>query len=209
MGKPEDQHDVANHDSPTAGAAASDGQQETASLELSTTQGSPQVSGDPQCDETTSLESGHSTSRSADPTARQSKWPRIEGYEILDELGLGGMGVVYRALQRGLNRIVALKMIRAGEHAHEDEVQRFHTEAEAVAQLQHANIIQIFEVGEYEDGLPYFSMEYVNGESLSDAILGKSLAADEAAELMETLARAMKYAHDQGIVHRDLKQPTF
>jgi tetratricopeptide (TPR) repeat protein len=128
----------------------------------------------------------------------------IPGYEILGELGRGGMGVVYRARQSRLKRDVALKMILGGPHAAPYELARFRTEAEAVARLQHANIVQIYEVGEH-NGLPYFSLEYVAGGTLADRLDGTPLPARAAAPLIETLARAVHHAHERGIVHRDLK----
>jgi WD40 repeat protein/serine/threonine protein kinase len=130
--------------------------------------------------------------------------PCIAGYEILEELGRGGMGVVYKARQRGLNRIVALKMVLAGVHAGAKSLARFRSEAEAIARLQHPNIVQIYEVGEQE-GRPYFSLEYVAGGSLAKRLSGAPLPAREAAGLVETLARAMHAAHQAGIIHRDLK----
>ena len=130
--------------------------------------------------------------------------PQVEGYTILSELGRGGMGVVYKARQMKLNRIVALKMVLAGAHAGQEQLARFYTEAEAVARLQQPNIVQIHEVGEH-DGLPYFSLEYVEGGSLAERIGGKPQPVNEAARHVELLARAMAYAHEQGIVHRDLK----
>jgi eukaryotic-like serine/threonine-protein kinase len=128
----------------------------------------------------------------------------IGDYELLEELGRGGMGVVYKARQSKLNRLVALKMILAGEYAGEREIARFRTEAEAVARLQHPNIVQIFEVGEH-DGHPYFSLEFVDGGSLAQKLDGTPLPPQKAARLVETLARAMYAAHQAGIVHRDLK----
>jgi WD40 repeat protein len=128
----------------------------------------------------------------------------VAGYEILSELGRGGMGVVYLARQLSLKRLVALKMVLAGSHAGSAELVRFRTEAEAAARLQHPNIVQIYEVGQ-QDGLPFFSLEYVDGGSLARALAGTPLPPGRAAQLIETLARAMHYAHQRGIVHRDLK----
>ncbi len=128
----------------------------------------------------------------------------VPGYEILGELGRGGMGVVYKAKQVALNRVVALKMILGGAHAGPDELVRFRTEAEAVAQLQHPNIVQVYDVGECE-GRPFFSLEFVEGGSLDQKLNRKAQKAKEAAALVEILARAMHSAHDKGIVHRDLK----
>jgi tetratricopeptide (TPR) repeat protein len=130
--------------------------------------------------------------------------PAIPGYEILGELGRGGMGVVYRALQLGLTRLVAIKMLRGGALAGPERVARFRAEMEAVARLQHPNIVQIFEVGEH-DGLPFFSMEYVASGNLAGRLGGKPQPAREAAQVVETLARAMHAVHACGIVHRDLK----
>src|SRR5690349_19764450 len=130
--------------------------------------------------------------------------PTVAGYEILAELGRGGMGVVYKARQAGLNRLVALKMILAGSHAGPDDLARFRSEAEAVAALQHPNIVQIHEVGE-RDGLPFFSLELVEGGSLADRLNGTPWPARPAASLVAALARAMDYAHSRGVIHRDLK----
>ncbi len=132
------------------------------------------------------------------------KKPGIPGYEIIGELGRGAMGVVYKARQKGLNRLVALKMVIGGEHADSGQLARFHAEAEAAARLQHPSIIQIYEVGEL-DGLPYFSLEFVDGKSLADKIGNKPLPYREAAETAQLLSFAMSYAHNQGIIHRDLK----
>jgi WD40 repeat protein len=130
--------------------------------------------------------------------------PRIPGYEILGELGRGGMGVVYKARQLGLNRLVALKMVRAGAHAGPEELLRFATEARAVAHLQHPQIVQIFEVNRHE-GQPFFIMELLEGGSLKARLDGKPLPPRLAAEMMEGLAEAVEFAHRRGIVHRDLK----
>jgi eukaryotic-like serine/threonine-protein kinase len=128
----------------------------------------------------------------------------VPGYEILGELSRGGMGVVYRARQIGLNRLVALKMIHAGARAGDADRARFHTEAEAVARLRHPNIIQIFDIGQCA-GCPYFTMELINGPTLAQAGQGRPQPARLAAALVETLARAIGCAHQQGILHRDLK----
>jgi WD40 repeat protein/tRNA A-37 threonylcarbamoyl transferase component Bud32 len=130
--------------------------------------------------------------------------PHVAGYDILDELGRGGMGVVYKARQQSLNRLVALKMILAGSHAGPEELARFRAEAEAVAQLQHPNIVQIYEIGE-QDGHPFFCLEFVDGGSLAQALTVGTFPARAAAHLVETLARAVHVAHERGIVHRDLK----
>jgi tetratricopeptide (TPR) repeat protein len=133
-----------------------------------------------------------------------SHWPAIPGYEILAEVGRGGMGVVYQARQTKLDRPVALKMILSGSLAGEAEVARFRTEAEAIARLSHPNIVQIYEVGEAE-GRPFFSLEYLEGGSLADQLDGTPWPAQRAAALIETLARAMHVAHGRGVIHRDLK----
>ena len=126
------------------------------------------------------------------------------GYEILGELGRGGMGVVYRARQTKLQRIVALKMILSGGHASRRDLERFRTEAEAIGRLQHPHIVQIHEVGEHH-GLPYFALEFCGGGSLEKKLAGTPLAPGEAAALVEKLGRAMQAAHDKGVIHRDLK----
>ncbi len=128
----------------------------------------------------------------------------VGDYELLRELGRGGMGVVYQARQTSLKRLVALKMILAGPHAGAGELARFRTEAEAVARLQHPNIVQIHEIGSHE-GHPYFSLEFCPGGSLADRLDGTPLPAQQAAQMVETLARAIQAAHQAGVVHRDLK----
>ena len=128
----------------------------------------------------------------------------IPGYELLGELGRGGMGVVYKARDQKLKRIVALKMILSGAHASDEDMQRFQIEAEAVAKLQHPNIVQIYEVAEHE-GRPYIALEYADGGSLDQKIAGTPQNASESARLIETLARAIELAHQQEIIHRDLK----
>jgi serine/threonine protein kinase/tetratricopeptide (TPR) repeat protein len=130
--------------------------------------------------------------------------PAVPGYEVLEELGRGGMGVVYKALQKDLNRLVVLKMILSGQHADAEELARFRREAEAVARLQHPNIVGIHQIG-VADGLPFFSMEFVAGGSLAAGLDGTPWPPPAAAALLETLARAIHVAHQAGIVHRDLK----
>jgi WD40 repeat protein/serine/threonine protein kinase len=136
--------------------------------------------------------------------------PNVPGYEVQSLLGRGGMGVVYQARHIGLNRLVALKMLRAGALADSGELDRFRSEAEAVARLQHPNIVQIFDIGTWQprpsdSPTPYLSLEYVNAGSLSARLIDGPQAPQTAAELIEMLARAMDYAHQRGIVHRDLK----
>jgi WD40 repeat protein len=131
-------------------------------------------------------------------------WPTVAGYAILGELGRGGMGVVYKARQLSLKRLVALKMVLAGPHAGPADLVRLRTEAEAVARLQHPNIVQIYEVGQ-QDGRPFLSLEFVDGGSLARALTGTPLPARRAAQLVETLARAVHAAHQRDIIHRDLK----
>ncbi len=138
------------------------------------------------------------------PTAAGPEAPGASHYEVLGELGRGGMGVVYKARQPGLKRLVALKMILAGGHAGAGERGRFRGEAEAVARLQHPNIVQVYEVGE-RDGCPFLSLEYVDGGSLAARLDGTPQRPQAAARTVETLARAIHYAHQRGIVHRDLK----
>ena len=139
----------------------------------------------------------------APPTASDGA-PAPPGYEILGELGRGGMGVVYKARQAALNRTVALKMILAGDHAGPEDRERFRSEAAAAARLQHPNIVQVYEVGEF-GGRAFFSLELVEGGSLAARLTGAPWPARDAAALVETLARAMHEAHRRGVVHRDLK----
>jgi WD40 repeat protein/tRNA A-37 threonylcarbamoyl transferase component Bud32 len=128
----------------------------------------------------------------------------ILGYDILGELGRGGMGVVYKARQTRLQRLVALKMIVSGIHAGEAEQARFRTEAEAIARLQHPNIVEVHEIGDH-DGKPFFALEFCAGGSLEKKLGGTPLPPGEAARLIETLARAMQAAHEAKVLHRDLK----
>ncbi|MEJ7590077.1 MAG: serine/threonine-protein kinase [Planctomycetaceae bacterium] len=128
----------------------------------------------------------------------------VGDYQIIGELGRGGMGVVYKARHRKLNRTVALKMILAGKHSGNEALQRFIAEARAVATLQHPGIVQIFDIGEHE-GLPYFSLEFVEGKDLQKDLNGLPRDPKRSAEMVEQLCIAMQYAHDHKILHRDLK----
>ncbi len=130
--------------------------------------------------------------------------PRVGAYELLGEVGRGGMGVVYKARHPALGRVVALKSVLVGPHTGPDECERFRREAQAAARLQHPNVVQVYEVGEH-DGLPFFAMEWVDGVSLEKKLNGTPLPARDAAGLVEPLARAVHHAHERGVVHRDLK----
>jgi hypothetical protein len=134
----------------------------------------------------------------------EDSWPSIPGYEILGELGRGGMGVVYKARHVTLNRLVALKLIQAHAWSDEHWQARFCTEAEAVARLQHPNVVQIFEIGE-QDGRPFLALEYASGGSLDEKLKGTPLPPAEAAGMVEVLARAVHATHQIGVIHRDLK----
>ncbi len=130
---------------------------------------------------------------------------RVGKYEILAKAGAGGMGVVYKARDKELDRIVALKVMIAGEHATAETIQRFQREAKSAAKLAHPNIVHVYDVGVDATGLYYFAMEFVDGSPLDRLIKEKGIDGQTAARIGRDLARALQYAHDQGIIHRDLK----
>jgi serine/threonine-protein kinase len=147
------------------------------------------------------------TPQGADATVtvpRPAELPQVPGYQVETLLGHGGMGVVYRARHLRLGRAVALKMLLAGPYARREELERFLREAQAVAGLHHANIVQVYNAGEV-DGRPFFTMELMEGGSLAEQIHGAPQPARQAAALVATLADAVHAAHQSGIVHRDLK----
>src|SRR5688572_29626607 len=125
-------------------------------------------------------------------------------YELVEEIARGGMGVVYKARQVSLNRTVALKMILAGDFSSAATVERFQTEAEAAARLEHPNIVPIYEIGRHE-GQHYFSMRFLEGGTLTESMTRERFTPRRAAELMIVVARAVHYAHQHGILHRDIK----
>jgi len=155
----------------------------------------------PNCLVQTALDSDRATAAAEQPVS----FPRAFGdYELLEEVARGGMGIVYRARQRSLNRMVAIKMILAGEFASPEFVRRFRHEAAAAASLQHAHIVAIHEVGE-TSGQHYFSMDLVEGRNLAELVRDQTLPARRAATYVRTIAEAVHFAHEKGILHRDLK----
>ncbi|MFO0890719.1 MAG: protein kinase [Isosphaeraceae bacterium] len=139
----------------------------------------------------------------SDRAQERRRLPKVANFQLIQEIGRGGMGVVYKARQTGLSRIVALKMILSGEHAGLKDRARLRNEAEAAARLLHPNVVQIYEIGEHE-GLPFLAMEYVAGGTLLGMLRGMPQAFRWSARLTETLARAIHVAHRQNIIHRDL-----
>src|SRR5215831_1841798 len=131
-------------------------------------------------------------------------FPEFGDYELLEEVGRGGQGVVYRARQKSLNRIVALKIIGLGTWATEAHLKRFRREAEAAASLQHPGIVPIHEVGERDDQC-YFSMDFIEGGQLDEVVRYTPVSILQAAELVAKVARTVHYAHEHGILHRDVK----
>jgi eukaryotic-like serine/threonine-protein kinase len=135
---------------------------------------------------------------------RPAALPSIPGYDILEEIDFGGMGIVYKARNKQLGIVVALKVVRGGNWKEPSVLARFRVEARAVARLNHPHVVRLYEYGQHQ-GLPYFTMEYVEGGSLAKKLGGGALPPLEAATLLATLARTMHYVHEQQIVHRDLK----
>ncbi len=144
------------------------------------------------------------SSNASEPAPLLELPARLGDYELVEEIGRGGMGIVYRARQLSLDRIVAVKMILRGTLASPDDLARFRAEAEAAARLDHPNIVPVYEVGEIE-GQPYFSMKYVSGTTLARRLAEGPLLPREAAALLLPVARAVHFAHRQGLLHRDLK----
>jgi eukaryotic-like serine/threonine-protein kinase len=142
--------------------------------------------------------------RAPDSCRAGTDLPRIPGYDVEEMLGRGGMGIVYKARHKRLNRFVALKMLITGVYAGPHERARFQREAEVVASLRHPNVVQVYDVGDH-DGCPYFTMELLEGGTLAQALSGTPQTSRHAATLLTTLAEAMQAAHQGGIVHRDLK----
>ncbi|MDM4016476.1 serine/threonine-protein kinase [Roseiconus lacunae] len=146
----------------------------------------------------------------AAPASGSRRWSRLQlpttigDYDLLEEIGRGGMGVVFRARQRSLDREVAIKMILRGRLASDADLQRFLAEAAATAKLEHPGIVPVYEVGDF-DGRPFFSMKYIDGETLADRVARGPLPQREAAAIISQVARAVQFAHDHGVVHRDLK----
>lgn len=138
------------------------------------------------------------------PDTGQTPWAVLGAYDLLEEIGRGGMGVVYRALQRDLNRPVAVKVLLDAGFASTQQKERFRREAEAVARLKHPGIVAIHEIGE-SDGLPWFSMDHVEGASLEESAKDHPLPGREAALCLREIALAVAHAHERGILHRDLK----
>ncbi len=142
----------------------------------------------------------------AEPLEVERRSPvSIEGYEMVRELHRGGQGVVYEALQRSTKRKVAVKILLAGPYASKSARRRFEREIELVAQLKHPNIISIFESGSTKEGLPYFAMDYIRGSPLHDFVREKKLALEETLKLFSTVCKAVQYAHQRGVIHRDVK----
>jgi hypothetical protein len=167
----------------------------------------------PVCGGPVELFSLHDTAASGSSSATEASRPTlapgaapppVPGYDVLDEIGRGGMGVIYKARQHSADRIVALKMISSGAYAGPSELKRFRTEVDAASRLRHPHIVEVYEVGD-RHAPPFLALEFMDRGSLADALAGSPMPPRYAAELVELLARAVQTAHEQGIVHRDLK----
>src|SRR6476660_521903 len=156
------------------------------------------------------LEAGDEVSKAvfesaiAEVNVPDKQW-RLGDYEILDEIGRGGMGVIYLARQRHPQRIVAVKRVLDYHADSHETLKRFRREADAAASLDHPNILPIYEVSESEDGLPFFSMKFAENGSLQENAPSLRNAPRTCAQLMAKVARAIEYAHGQGVLHRDIK----
>ncbi len=168
---------------------------DTANIEPSDPQRTQDFQFDPD-----STQAHMATAGSTSPTPRIV----IPGYQIFGELGRGAMGVVYKAKQERADRTVALKVMLNSDQARSEEVSRFKIEAQAAANLQHPNIVQVYDVGQAGE-MPYFTLEYVEGGTLSRKIARQMLSPDQSAQLLLTLATAVAFAHSRGVIHRDLK----
>jgi tetratricopeptide (TPR) repeat protein/predicted Ser/Thr protein kinase len=150
------------------------------------------------------VESGGAAQQNGEGKAAAPRGQMFGDYELLEIVAKGGMGVVHKALQAKLNRVVAIKTILAGQFADKQDVDRFYAEAESAAHLRHPNIVSIHEIGEHQ-GQHFFSMDFIDGQSLADMVRENAMPVRQAAEYSMAIAEAMQYAHDQGILHRDLK----
>jgi eukaryotic-like serine/threonine-protein kinase len=144
------------------------------------------------------------SSRTAPSDQDQSGVAFVPGYRILEEVGRGGMGVVYKAIEVSLSRVVALKMILSGSHANQERLARFRSEAETIARVRHPNIVEIYRVGEH-DGVPFLALEFLEKGSLDKTLTGVPLPPRQAAEIVRVLAATVHHAHSHGVIHRDLK----
>ncbi len=151
------------------------------------------------------ISTGGEVQTTVNRTEKTAESSKVFGdYEIIEPIAEGGMGIVYKAIQKSLNRIVAIKMIKSGQLATASEVQRFKTEAAAAARLDHPNIVPIYEIGE-QDGIYFYSMRYIDGQNLSMLINKSPMNQKRAAKILSAIARAIHYAHQHGVLHRDLK----
>jgi serine/threonine-protein kinase len=176
--------------------------------ELSAAEQGESDGGEPPLAATILSDSAEDLARSGSPGGSSSLFRTLPadfgGYELLAEIGRGGMGVVYRARHKSLNAPVAVKMIRSSQWSSDDEIRRFYQEARAAAGLSHAHIIKVHDVGEL-DGLHYLTMDLIEGPNLAELVREGAFEADRAAEIVVAIARAVHYLHTKGIVHRDLK----